>query len=640
MLGCYFPIFLTSPLWLTTIIVGIFVYRLLLDHKGARLPGLFQRMFFAVFCLSLLFEHFRAFTGPFYIDFLLLFVALKCLEIETERDVRFMVLCNIYVMLCTLLLNQALWVFPYILLGVVGSAWVLMQLMSAAMYRLETLKNTLIALAIALPMSVVLFYLFPRLSHPLWGVPTISAKKMGFSEEMNIGSLSSLFQDDSLVMRVVLMPNFTLNLYWRGLVLGHFNGFRWQHIKKLDDSFIRLPPIENASTSSYEILLEPHQMRWLFYQGTPIAANPLLRYKEGLGLVQDNGDVLEQRMSYDVVDGATSYHPLSAREIYLYTELPKKGNPKLRTLASVMFNQAQQNPQAFVKAIGDYIHQQPFWYTLQSDTKGEDLNAMDKFWFEAKRGYCEHYTAAVAIMLRQVNIPTRVIAGYHGGQWNPMAHFLAVFQSNAHAWLEYWQEGIGWQRVDPVIWIAKERVDARILQKQGRNDWIGSWNEVSRKLPWLSKVAYLLESAEFFAERWLLFYNQDTQRILLNHLGFTQWNETCLLGVLLGVVVLFLFVVAVVTWVGQRHKEQPLMRSYHRLQEELERLGVKTSPPATLLTQLQQLGEQQPHLKQDLQSISPQYEVLRLHGLADAQKTKGTLKLWLEQLRKQLKKIK
>ena len=64
-----------------------------------------------------------------------------------------------------------------------------------------------------------------------------------------------------------------------------------------------------------------------------------------------------------------------------------------------------------------------------------------EFLFRKRAGYCEHYAAGLALLLRGAGIPSRVAAGYLGGEWNSVGKYLIVRQSDAHAWVEAWIDG-------------------------------------------------------------------------------------------------------------------------------------------------------------------------------------------------------
>ena len=97
--------------------------------------------------------------------------------------------------------------------------------------------------------------------------------------------------------------------------------------------------------------------------------------------------------------------------------------------------------------------------STRSSRRGWQLDSVDDFLFNTRRGFCEHFASAFTVLARAAGIPARVVTGYQGGEYNPMGGYLLVRQSDAHAWSEVWLEGRGWVRVDPTAAVAPERVE-------------------------------------------------------------------------------------------------------------------------------------------------------------------------------------
>jgi protein-glutamine gamma-glutamyltransferase len=71
------------------------------------------------------------------------------------------------------------------------------------------------------------------------------------------------------------------------------------------------------------------------------------------------------------------------------------------------------------------------------------------FVLSTKRGYCQHYAGAMAVMLRQLGIPARVAAGFTPGRYDREDERWLVADRNAHTWVEAWFDGFGWLPFDP-----------------------------------------------------------------------------------------------------------------------------------------------------------------------------------------------
>ena len=97
-----------------------------------------------------------------------------------------------------------------------------------------------------------------------------------------------------------------------------------------------------------------------------------------------------------------------------------------------------------------------YYYTLNPiENKTNDY---EKFFFETKKGYCEYYAGMFTILARLQNIPTRIVTGYLGGEYNDIGNFYTFRQSDAHSWVEVYTNEKGWIRFDPTLVIPKENI--------------------------------------------------------------------------------------------------------------------------------------------------------------------------------------
>jgi hypothetical protein len=87
-------------------------------------------------------------------------------------------------------------------------------------------------------------------------------------------------------------------------------------------------------------------------------------------------------------------------------------------------------------------------YTLAL-TRQSARPPLEEFLFVRRSGNCEYFAAAMAVMLRSEGIPSRVVAGFQHGEWNPYGRYFMVRLSDAHSWVEAYIEGRGWVAFDP-----------------------------------------------------------------------------------------------------------------------------------------------------------------------------------------------
>lgn len=637
---CYLPHFITAPGWLCILVFLAIGYKLTADYFGYFRLNAWIRFLLVGLCLFILkIQYGSIISSGFFIGFLLTFIALKCLEIHSFRDLKTLVICNFYLIFSALIVIQELWILVYLLVAVLTNFSLMLKLSAPRASLREISGKSMKQLLVAIPLSIILFYVFPRIADPLWQVPSQSQNRIGFTENMNPGSITEFFGDDSVALRITFKNKPSLRGYWRGLILDFYNGISWSPASYAIYEFIPLKELTFDKVADYEIILEPHQKKWLFYTGNPVAGRPNLLFAPNHGLISQNKPVINQRFAYAFTNQLVPYRELNARQRRQNLQLPN-ANPRLVDWAKTQFNVVHQNSAAFISFLQQYIHQQPFWYTLTPPEIKNNKNQMDTFWFDNQKGFCEHYASALAVILRSAGIPARVIIGYQGGSWNPLAQYLTIQQNDAHAWIEYWEDGRGWQELDPTAFIASERIDQRIKDLKA-NRYDQADDNAFLNLTWFQRTKLFFDSTRFFAERWLLFYNQNAQRDLLHKIGIDEWNVTQLIQITILSVVLFIIMFGIYFHWSQKSRRDSLLIEYHLLQNEFRRFNVPTAAPSTLRSQCQILCEKAPSLSPMLSSFINHYERLRLRSLhSHSRENKKAAVFLMKNLRKTLRQSK
>jgi hypothetical protein len=140
----------------------------------------------------------------------------------------------------------------------------------------------------------------------------------------------------------------------------------------------------------------------------------------------------------------TSYPEKIAEQ---YTSLPATGLDRTRELAREL-TEGTTNPYDAVLAMNEHL-KRTYPYDLSISPQREDMDAVEYFLFEQKRGYCEQFSSSLAVMARSLGIPARVVTGYVPGEYNPFTGLHEVRASDAHAWVEVYFPGYGWSTFDP-----------------------------------------------------------------------------------------------------------------------------------------------------------------------------------------------
>ncbi len=133
--------------------------------------------------------------------------------------------------------------------------------------------------------------------------------------------------------------------------------------------------------------------------------------------------------------------PIPAAAMRSWLELPDAIDSRVVELAKQVTQNAQTPYQKAVALRRWFLNE--FQYTLEQPTSGSS-DPLTEFVLEARAGHCEHFATAFATMLRSVGVPARVIGGFQGGVWDEVSDTVVFGLNNAHAWIEWYQPGVGW----------------------------------------------------------------------------------------------------------------------------------------------------------------------------------------------------
>ena len=292
-------------------------------------------------------------------------------------------------------------------------------------------------------------------------------------------------------------------------------------------------------------------------------------------------DPVTQRTRYQVRSnsiGRYQSETLSQVENSIYTRLPEEGNSRTYALAEELKAQ-NLSPSAAVREIAGLFNTQ-FVYTLSPPRYGEDT--IDEFLFDGQRGFCEHYASAAVFLLRAMGIPSRIIVGYQGGEVNPSQEYIVVRQLDAHAWVEYWQQGVGWRRFDPTAAVAPERIEGGIEQIAQSEEVPLTESAFSllnyQQNAFFNWVRWRLDSFNYYWSRWILSYDRDHQMAIWQWLTRLPSMEI-LSAILIGVPVAIALVIWSLTYARARRVShgQQLLRALRQFRNRLRSAGLDIS---------------------------------------------------------------
>lgn len=385
-------------------------------------------------------------------------MSLKVLESVTRRDFYVLMLLTWFLALCGLFISQTL------LAGLAAMGLSLIAAVALAKLHGEDefswgvgVRRVGFMAVHALPILILLFIFFPRVQGGFrFSLNPRGQETVGFSEDLDPGSFAKLEDNFDTVFRVEFLdgePPASVDRYWRGLVLWNCEGMRWR--KGVVQSLEPMPRERPPGAFRQKITLQPHGERWLFALDHPIAAPKEALLESGAYLRADHRVNRSTRYEVWSVPGDfASILPREQRAAGL--ALPKNLSAKTRELGESF--KVAGGDAATVAAAVQWFQRQGFTYNLAPD-RYEGANALDQFLFGRKTGFCSHYAGSLAALLRVAGVPSRVVLGYQGGEYNPNGKYFQIRQNDAHAWTEVWLEGRGWHRVDLTQQLAPVRIE-------------------------------------------------------------------------------------------------------------------------------------------------------------------------------------
>lgn len=490
---------------------------------------------------------------------------LKLLETDAARDVRVGVGFACFALMTALLFDQGMLTTFVVAMGLLPALATLRALEPAQTEHgiPRSLLPGLGLLVAALPLALLAFLLVPRLGAPLWGAPSPTEARTGLSDSMSPGNFTDLLTDDHPAMRVSFdgAPPPPDQRYFRAYVMWHYDGRSWRHINTGNGE---PAPIEVASSIRYRISLQPSRQRVLPTLDMPLQAPPRARLQPDREVLADkpvNGELSYQLSS------ALRYRlqpTLDRRSYRLGLQLPANFNPRTRALASQWRQRLGADDAAIVRAALALFHDGGFRYTLAPAPLGRD--AVDDFLFGTREGFCEHYASAFTVLMRDAGIPARVVTGYQGGYWNPLADYLLVRNSDAHAWSEIWLAGRGWVRVDPTAAVRPERVSLGAAAAAG--DQLGWYRS-----DWLQGLRNHWDIVNRWWDQGVVGFDVLRQRGLLTPFGIHD-TDTATLGMMLAISSM-LFIAIGLSWTLLHRQPKDMLReSLRELERKLARAGL------------------------------------------------------------------
>jgi len=487
-IGILILFLLKDILTLVTILVFLFSLLILVFRTTAD----YNRFWYFLFFLIVNVGYINAFGFKVHpeaaTNLLIGIVSLKMQERQEKRDYFIIYFCFILILIAGCLFQKTLTYFIFVLVSFALLSYTLLKINYSKFH----LKSGLKSLLFSIPLFFVLFIFFPR-----WYAPFISLNTKDKSlEELNQISLpdkldfstnQTLLTSKEAGFIAWIYPKKVNSFYWRSHVIIDTDGWNWMNKLPIAPSEFQGSKKNTNEEIHQQILIEYPQKQkiGLDYPIHFSSQNPKANSYEVLSF--NNMNQLESIDLTKVIQRELTKHFLPENDQRFINTQFKASNVSL-----------------VVDKIRKYFREQRFVY---------QLNPKSSFSFQDfiknREGHFYHYASSVALILRSLGYPTRVVVGYLGAEYNVMGNFYRVTQNYTHIWLEVFNEH-QWLRVDPTLWIQAGRLNQNSfleapMEAQGfKNSFFRQFQIVRNAQMWFESI-----NAQFYF--WLENFNKTWQ---------------------------------------------------------------------------------------------------------------------------------
>jgi transglutaminase-like putative cysteine protease len=269
---------------------------------------------------------------------------------------------------------------------------------------------------------------------------SLTENRTGFSTQMHLGTLDGMYQSNEVVMRIRgPRPGLLRGIVYARYSDGSFFVDRSARAEKI----ILLSDRKDENRVSRIQVVGGDRDRYflpLLARGIRIENDPIFADRTGI-VTGEDGEADEVMFVRGPRDRANVGGP-GIQDL----RLPEEIKSELAQIATAWTETAHgegEKLKALEKRLG-----RNFSYSFHfRRTRGVDP-VLD-FLTRSKKGHCEYFASAMALLSRSLGIPARVVGGYRVSELNPFWDYYIVRERNAHAWVEAWVEGVGWTTFDP-----------------------------------------------------------------------------------------------------------------------------------------------------------------------------------------------
>jgi transglutaminase-like putative cysteine protease len=370
---------------------------------------------------------------------------------------------------------------------------------------------------LSLIVSAAFFAFTPRIwigPQNVFGDDVITAgldvrSQTGFAESVRLGEIGQILESIKTVMEVraydaqsgqpVDLPRVADKLgmdepLFRGTVLTHYEDGYWSR----ESSDRPVPRGRSFHQPGYriDVMLEPTGTDVLFTMGLPDACRidlegetAYLSLSTGVLVRQTRTDNPERlnyslmvrpldpelaRQRVTVLPGGLWWQTLESGYLQRALELPDEGLDRLRqfarqliAVAEAQAGQQLDNRGRSLALERHFLTSGRYGYTLNLSVVDPQIDPVEDFLFNRREGHCEYFATALALMLRAVGVPSRVVSGFKGAERNTLKGCWEVQECHAHLWVEAWVGDNLWMTLDPTPAASRNESLAEVAARVG-----------------------------------------------------------------------------------------------------------------------------------------------------------------------------
>lgn len=375
--------------------------------------------------------------------------------------------------------------------------------------------------------ALLVFFLVPRVNETRWRAPNAQVQNtIGATNEVSLDEFGPILDNPEVVMQVELYEGDSYRPYsikeaplFRGPCLTNYSKKKWhqatrpshpERVREIDASprgyvrqVIRMKPLDTDSvfcvipvagvkSTSDEFNLDPFTQQ--IYRMHSAREQTVEVYTSGFVNGRQSTLIAEEQ---------------GWQSLNRYQEYPSASLRRLTTLSQALVAGVDGHI-AQARLLTNYLHDSSLYrYSLNAPKRNPAIDPVEDFLFEHQEGHCEYFASALALMLRAVDIPSRMVLGFNGGEWNPIGGFFQVRHLHSHAWVE--------------AYIAAEQLPENLRRGFPHGAWLtldptpGTSGAVSRvgPTPGLPSFRQVLDYARYLWSSYIMALDSDRQLRLI-----------------------------------------------------------------------------------------------------------------------------